>query len=346
MSASFLITLREGFEAALIVAIVLAFVQRSSRPEMARAVWAGTGVALAPRRRWSGWILHVTIDGLEGDARTRTFAVICIAAAALLTWMIFWMRSHARHLKGELEGRAGSAIEDNSAIGVAMVAFLAVAREGLETALFLISTTTSDSGTDVLIGSLLGLAVACVLGVLVYKGSHLIDLRRFFQVTGVLIIVFAAGLVSKAIAFLQGQTSDVVYNVTGVQLAHRRDRVRQVPGRHLRLGPGTVVPPVPRLLGLPVPALVFFFWNPTPPGHGQAAQAPAGAAPAREPDRRSRTCGAGRDDMSHPGRSLSGIDVSRCLQRPGAGRGSPRRSPSPPRPRRRAGRPSPPATTR
>ena len=263
MSASFLITLREGFEAALIVAIVLAFVQRSSRPEMARAVWAGTGVAVL-LAAVVGWILHVTIDGLEGDARTRTFAVICIAAAALLTWMIFWMRGHARHLKGELEGKTGSAIEDNSVIGVALVAFLAVAREGLETSLFLISTTTSDSGTDVLLGSLLGLAVACVLGVLVYKGSHFINLRRFFQVTGVLIIVFAAGLVSKAIAFLQGQTSDVVYNVTGVSWLTGETEFGKFLAGIFGWDPAPSFLQFLGYWGFLIPALVFFFWSPQP----------------------------------------------------------------------------------
>ena len=160
-----------------------------------------------------------------------------------------------------------------------MVAFLAVAREGLETALFLISTTTSDSGTDVLVGSLLGLAVACVLGVLVYEGSHLIDLRRFFQVTGVLIIVFAAGLVSRAIAFLQGQTSDVVYNVTGVRWLTAETEFGTFLAGIFGWDPAPSFLQFLGYWGFLVPALVFFFWNPTPPGHGQAAQAPAGAAP-------------------------------------------------------------------
>ena len=285
MSGSLLITLREGFEAALIVAIVRAFVLRSTRPEMVRAVWAGTAAALV-LAAVVGWFLHVTIDGLEGDARTRTFAVICIAAAALLTWMSFWMRSHARHLRGELEGRAGSALDDNSAVGVAMVAFLAVAREGLETALFLISTTTSDRGADVIVGSVLGLAIACGLGVLVYRGSQRIDLRRFFQVTGVLIILFAAGLVSKAIAFLQGQTSLVVYNVTGVRWLTSETEV----GRFLAGIFGW--DPAPSLLqflgywGFLIPALVFFFWTPAPkpkPAQGTVTRPPTPPAALEVP---------------------------------------------------------------
>src|SRR4051794_19299727 len=133
MGESFLIALREGFEAALIVAIVLAFVNRSEHPEQRKWVWVGTVVALVTAVG-VGLILHATIDGLEGVARLRTFAIICMAAAALLTWMIFWMRSHARALQGELEGKAAAAIAAQSAVALAAVAGIAVLREGLETA--------------------------------------------------------------------------------------------------------------------------------------------------------------------------------------------------------------------
>ncbi|MET0911736.1 MAG: FTR1 family protein, partial [Acidimicrobiales bacterium] len=145
MAESFLIALREGFEAALVVAIVLAFVRRQS-PEHTRAVWLGTGGALVVSIV-VGLILHATIDGLEGQARMRTFAIICLSAAALLTWMIFWMRKHSRALKGELEAKAGEALLEGSAFGLAMVAFTAVLREGLETALFLLSVSSgADAG--------------------------------------------------------------------------------------------------------------------------------------------------------------------------------------------------------
>jgi high-affinity iron transporter len=215
---SFLIALREGFEAALIVAIVLAFVRRRA-PEQAAAVWLGTAAALVISAV-VGVILHIALDGLEGQARLRTFGVICLAAAGLLTWMIFWMRAHARSLKGELENRAGSAIAQGSAVGLALVAFVAVLREGLETALFLISATSAANGGQVVAGTLLGLAVAAGLGVAVYFGSGLINLRLFFQVTGVLIILFAAGLVARAVLFFQsagdiGTLNNAVYDLTG-----------------------------------------------------------------------------------------------------------------------------------
>ena len=219
MAESFLIALREGFEAALIVAIVLAYVKRQA-PEQAKAVWAGTAAALV-LAVVVGLVLHVTIDGLEGDARFRTFGAICLVACGLLTWMIFWMRKHSRALKGELEAKAGEALLAGSAFGLAMVAFAAVAREGLETALFLLSVSTGADSHDLIAGTLLGLAAASVLGVAVYKGSHKLNLRVFFQITGGLIILFAAGLVAKAVLFFQ-LTGDLhtdwhaVYDLTGI----------------------------------------------------------------------------------------------------------------------------------
>jgi high-affinity iron transporter len=216
VAESFLIALREGFEAALIVAIVLAFVRRQA-PAHARAVWLGTGAALIVATA-VGLILHVTIEGLEGEARMRTFAAICLSAAILLTWMIFWMRKHSRALKGELEAKAGDALVAGSSFGLVMVAFTAVLREGLETALFLISATSSADASQVIAGTLLGLAVATVLGVLVYQGSSRMNMRVFFQITGALIILFAAGLMAKAVMFLQASgdlsTGHDVYDVT------------------------------------------------------------------------------------------------------------------------------------
>ncbi len=274
-SASFLIALREGFEAALIVAIVLAFVKRSARPEMARAVWLGTFGAIALAAA-VGIILHLTIDGLVGDARTRTFAAICVAAAALLTWMIFWMRTNARYLKRELEGRAGAAVMESSAVGLAMVAFLAVAREGLETALFLISATAEDDAASVVVGTVVGLAIAVALGVVIYQGAHRFDMRRFFQVTGALIIVFAAGLVSKAVAFLQGNTSDVVYNVKGIRWLTGESEVGKFLAGIFGWDPAPSALQFLGYWGYLIPVLVFFFYEPK--------RQPTSAAPAQVAD--------------------------------------------------------------
>jgi high-affinity iron transporter len=261
---SLLITLREGFEAALIVAIVLAAVRRSDRPAMARWVWYGTAAAVV-LAGVVGWIIHLTVEDLTGVARSRTFAVICFAAAGLLTWMIFWMRKHARSLKGELEGKALRAMQE-SALALATVAFIAVAREGLETALFLISTTTNSSGNDVLVGGVIGVAIACVLGVGVYHGSRFIPMRRFFQVTGVLVILFAAGLVSRGVLFLQssgdmGSFNDAVYNLTGQRWLTQDSQSGRFLAGIFGWDPRPSIEQVLVYLAYLVPVLFLFFWE-------------------------------------------------------------------------------------
>jgi len=251
----------------LIVAIVLAFVQRSDHPEARRWVWFGTGSA-ALLAVVIGVVLHLTIDGLDGGARLRTFGVICIAAAALLTWMIFWMRTHARALKGDLEGKAARALADQSGLALAAVAFVAVAREGLETALFLISTTTSSGGGDVVIGTLLGLACASALGWVVYKGSHRFDMRRFFQITGVLIILFAAGLVARAVQFFQAAGDIGSYDLNGVYDLTRYRWLTQDSqvGRFLAgifgWDPRPSIEQVVAYLGYLIPVVALFFRQP------------------------------------------------------------------------------------
>jgi high-affinity iron transporter len=269
MGESFLIALREGFEAALVVSIVLAFVRRSDQPERSRYVWMGTIAALVVATV-AGLILHVTVDGLEGVARARTFAAICLVAAALLTWMIFWMRRHARDLKGELEGKASQAL-GGSGLALAGVAFVAVAREGLETALFLISTTTSSGGSEVVAGTLLGLAVATGLGVMIYHGSRRIDMRRFFLVTGVLIILFAAGLLARAVLFLQS-TGDLgswnlngVYDVRSVALLTQESQVGRFLAGVFGWDPRPSIEQVVVYLAYAVPVLVLYLRSPRRP---------------------------------------------------------------------------------
>jgi high-affinity iron transporter len=261
---AFLITLREGFEAALIVAIVLAAVHRSGRARMDRWVWAGVVAALALSIA-VGASLHLTIDDLAGAARLRTFAVICIAAAALLTWMIFWMRRHARALRGELDQRVEAAL-GQSALALAFVAFVAVAREGLETALFLISTTSAGDGRGVLIGGLAGLAAAVVLGVLVYGGGRRIPMRLFFQLTGVLLILFAAGLLDRAVQFLQaagdlGTANDAAYDVTAVHWLTVEAEAGKLLAGIFGWDPRPSVEQVVVYVLYAVPVLFAFFWD-------------------------------------------------------------------------------------
>jgi high-affinity iron transporter len=267
MGESLLISLREGFEAALVVSIVLAFVRRGPRPELGRWVWVGAVSALVVATI-AGVVLHLTIDGLEGTARARTFGAICLAAAALLTWMIFWMRCNARHLKGHLEGRAAGALETGSVLGIALVAFAAVLREGLETALFLVSTTTTSAGTSVVAGTLAGLAMATLLGVAVYHGSRRFNMRRFFQVTGVLIVLFAAGLMAKTAFFLQasgdlGSVNNAVYDVTRIHWLTAQSQVGRFLAGIFGWDPRPSFEQAIAYVGYLVPVLVLFFREPS-----------------------------------------------------------------------------------
>ena len=191
--------LREGVEAALVVAILLAYLNRLGVKSHIRWVWIGT-ISAAFLSLIIGVVIYNTVGALEGRAEELTEGIIAFAAAALLTWMIFWMGKNARQLRGKLEAEAASAVEVGGVGALAAVAFVAVMREGLESALFMISTTVGEtaSGLEVL-GGTLGLLAAIGVGYLVYRGGSRINLRLFFRATGFLIILFAAGLVSKGV---------------------------------------------------------------------------------------------------------------------------------------------------
>lgn len=196
MGSSFLITLREGLEVSLVLAILISYLVKTDRSKDVATVWKGAGLA-ALLCLVCGSAIHIAIGGLHGTANQITEGVIAVAAASVLTWMIFWMRTNARSLGLELRVRVDAA---TTAMSLAMIAFVATVREGLETALFLLSAQTAeDSGVGVVVGGLAGLGVAAALGWLIYRGGNRIDLRRFFRITGVLLIFFAAGLVGKAV---------------------------------------------------------------------------------------------------------------------------------------------------
>lgn len=194
MGASFLITLREGLEVSLVLAILISYLVKSGRSKDIVDVWKGAGIA-AGLCLVAGVIINVAVGGLNGKVEQAVEGTIAIAAASVLTWMIFWMGRNARNLGAELRNQVDAA---TTARALAIVAFVAVVREGLETVLFLLSAeTTSSTGTSVVIGGLLGLVVAALLGRLVYMGGNRLNLKKFFQITGVLLILFAAGLFGK-----------------------------------------------------------------------------------------------------------------------------------------------------
>lgn len=208
--------LREGFEAALVVAIVYAYIRRIGRRDLVRPMWQGMAAAAA-LSVGAGIGVHLTVEHLTGEPRLLAFAGVSLLAVAVLTWMIFWMRRQAHLLRGELQHGLDQAIAGGGDVrlAVATVAFLAVAREGLEAALFLIAAATTEDGWAVLAGGLIGLAAASALGALVVLGGRRLPMRQFFIVTGLILIVFAAGLVSRTILWLQaaGELGTVWNNV-------------------------------------------------------------------------------------------------------------------------------------
>jgi high-affinity iron transporter len=222
MVPSLLIMVREGFEAALIVALVFAYLRRIGRLDMAKATWIGIAAAVG-LSTLVGVVIHVTMGGLEGAGRMRAFAAISLVAAGVLTWMVFWMRRQSRAIKGELEHKVDRALHaPNATAAITLVAFFAVLREGIEAALFLVAAATDTDGARVVLGAAIGIAIAVALGALVYLGGRRLPMRAFFQVTGLIVIVFAAGLLARTVLFLQssgdlGTWNNAVYNLTGTK---------------------------------------------------------------------------------------------------------------------------------
>ena len=243
MLTAFFVMLREGFEAALIVAILYAYLRKVSRQDLIPSMWQGVGAAAA-LSVGAGVVIHLSIDGLEGEARLRAFAAISVFAVAVLTWMIFWMRKHARAIKGELQEVLDEAMSRTGRIrwAVTAAAFFAVLREGLEAALFMIATATTEDGGEVLIGAVIGLTLACILGWAVVLGGKRMPMRQFFQVTGVALILFAGGLLARTVMFLQ-TAGDLpiawnnVYDLTSVKLLTTETEVGRFLGAMLGWDP-------------------------------------------------------------------------------------------------------------
>ena len=210
MLANYLIGLREGLEAALVVSILVAYLVKTDRRRLLPRVWAGVALAVLMS---VGVTLGLGLQSRQLTFRTQELigGVLSIVAAAFVTWMIFWMAGAARSIAGELRGRVDAAAD--SRWSLVLVAFLAVGREGLETALILWTATRTATGRDLpaaapvtstpLLAAVLGIATACVLGYLVYRGAVSIDLTRFFTWTGVLLVFVAAGVLSYGMHDLQ-----------------------------------------------------------------------------------------------------------------------------------------------
>ncbi len=201
MFANFLIGMREGLEAALVVGILVAYLVKTDRRHLLPRIWLGVGAAVVISFGF-GALLTFGPRGLTFEAQEAIGGTLSIVAVGFVTWMIFWMARQARNIKGELESRIDEA--STGGISLTILALLAVGREGLETALFIWAATKATGETIApLIGASLGLVVAVVLGVLVYRGALHLDLRRFFTWTGAFLVVVAAGVVSYGVHDLQ-----------------------------------------------------------------------------------------------------------------------------------------------
>ncbi len=206
MLGNYLIGLREGLEAALVVSILIAYLVRTDRRELLPRIWAGVGLAVAVSLGF-GALLTFGPRGLSFEAQELIGGTLSIVAVGFVTWMIFWMARAARGLGAQLRDAVDSAAEAGR-WSLAVVAMLAVGREGLETALFLwaatqAATSEGGSGGAALSGAALGLATAVALGWAIYQGALKINLTRFFTWTGAFLIVVAAGVLSYGVHDLQ-----------------------------------------------------------------------------------------------------------------------------------------------
>jgi high-affinity iron transporter len=195
---TFVIGLREGLEAALIVGIIAAFLGQEGRRDALRQVWIGTGAAVLICIG-IGVALQVISAGLPQRQQEGLETVVGAFAVAMVTYMIIFMRRHARDLKGDLEGAAATALASGSTRALVLMAFLAVLREGFETAVFLLATFhASGDATTSWLGAVIGILLAVAIGYGIYRGGVRLNLARFFRITGLILVVVAAGLVMTA----------------------------------------------------------------------------------------------------------------------------------------------------
>lgn len=202
MVSSFLITLREGLEAALIVGIVLSVLRRLGRADRSKPVWLGVGIAVLASAI-TGLGLNALGVAFEGRGEEIFEGIAMLLAAGVLTWMIFWMQRQGRQVQAELERDVRRAVSVGSTWALFSLAFVAVVREGIETVLFLTAAAFSATPAQTLIGGALGLSVAVIVGWLIFAVGKQVDVRVFFRATSVLLILFAAGLLAHGIHELQ-----------------------------------------------------------------------------------------------------------------------------------------------
>ncbi|MEV7782094.1 iron uptake transporter permease EfeU [Kitasatospora sp. NPDC088351] len=202
MFGNYLIGLREGLEASLVVCILIAYLVKTGRRDKLPPVWAGIAAAVVLSMVF-GAVLQYGSTQLTFEAQEALGGSLSIIAVGLVTWMVFWMRRTARHLKTELHGKLDAALAMGT-VALVVTSFLAVGREGLETALFIWSAVqATNDGYNPIIGAALGLLTSVVLGWLFYRGALKINLAKFFTWTGAMLVVVAAGVLAYGVHDLQ-----------------------------------------------------------------------------------------------------------------------------------------------
>jgi high-affinity iron transporter len=200
MIATFVLFLREGLEASLIVSILFAALRQLDQMEKARAVWIGVSLAVAASLL-GGITLYITVHDYVGTTFQTIFETITyLLAVVLLTSMTFWMQQHSRSLKREITAKASAS---GSGFALGLLAFSTVGREGLETAVFTLAFAFRTNALLLLMGAFLGLLAAIGLCVMIYRLGYRLDFRIFFRVMGILLLFFAAGLLGDAIQNMQ-----------------------------------------------------------------------------------------------------------------------------------------------
>jgi high-affinity iron transporter len=216
---AFVIVLREAFEASLVVGLVLAFLAKTGQAgRHGRSVWLGVAGAIGTSAI-AGSILFAIFGELDDGAEAVFEGVAMLVACGVLTWMVFWMRAQAKTIGGHLREQVGRAVLAGGGLALASVAFVGVAREGLETALFLFVSFRDEGALQTIVGGALGLAAAVGLGVAFYRGSIRLNLRRFFQITGLLVIALGAYLLYGGLHELAEAGGGEALEVAGPALA-------------------------------------------------------------------------------------------------------------------------------
>jgi high-affinity iron transporter len=283
MIPTFVIGLREGVEASLIVGIVAAFLRQEGRSDALRWMW--TGVALAAAICAAGGIaLEIVSENLPQKEQEGLETVIALIAVVAVTFMIVWMRRNARSIKGALEGHAKEALAAGSVLALVGMAFFAVIREGFETSVFLLAAfDSSTSPAAAGAGAVLGVLVAVLIGWGIYRGGVHINLARFFRITGVVLVLVAAGLVASAAhtAHEAGWLNSMQDRVVDLRWLVEPGSVRS----SLLTGifgfqPEPVVAEVLGYLLFAIPMLLFVLWPTRAPRRPEAREPVAAGRPA------------------------------------------------------------------